>query len=138
MTPSRIYTMKYRQLVREFPLRELRTKRDAQAATAILDRHFRARYDDSGEEAYITVLARLLEDFENKNDPTPDAASGLDVLKYLVEEHGLTQGELAAVLGTGQSLISMILSGDRPITIEHAKRLGARFRADPAVFLNLT
>jgi antitoxin component HigA of HigAB toxin-antitoxin module len=32
----------------------------------------------------------------------------------------------------------MILSGDRPITIAHAKRLGSRFHVDPATFLALS
>jgi HTH-type transcriptional regulator / antitoxin HigA len=134
---SILYTHKYHRLMREFPLRPLRNKKEAAAATAILDRLFRERYDDAGEEAYVLVLADLLQDYEDKNDPTPDTATGLDVLKHLLAEHGMTQADLGKLLGTGQSLVSMILSGDRPVTLEHAKRLGARFHVDPAVFLEL-
>jgi HTH-type transcriptional regulator/antitoxin HigA len=137
MAISNIYTRKYHQLMREFPLHPLRNKKDAAIATVILDRLFRDRYDDRGEEAYVAILADLLQNYEDKHDPTPDRASGLDVLKYLLEEHGMTQAELGKILGTGQSLVSMILSGDRPITLEHAKCLGSRFHVDPAVFLSL-
>jgi antitoxin component HigA of HigAB toxin-antitoxin module len=134
-TTSNIYSRRYRQLVREFPLRELRTKKDAQTATDILDRLFRNRYDDEGEAAYAFVLARLLEDFENKYDPTPDTASGLDVLRHLVEENGIIQTELAKILDIGQSAVSMLLNGERPITAEHARRLGKRFGINPGAFL---
>jgi HTH-type transcriptional regulator / antitoxin HigA len=132
---SNVYSRRYRQLVREFPLRELRTKKDAQAATDILDQLFRDHYDDEGEAAYVFVLARLLEDYENKYDPTPDTASGLDVLRHLVEENGIIQSELARILGIGQSAVSMLLNGERPITAEHARRLGRRFGVNPGAFL---
>jgi HTH-type transcriptional regulator / antitoxin HigA len=137
MTASDILTTKYQQLLREFPLRKLRTKKEAAAATEILDRLFRERYDDAGEEAYVGVLAGLLQDFEEKHDPTPDSASGLDVLKHLMEEHRMTQNDLAKVLGSGQSLVSMILAGERPITIQHARKLAQHFHIDPLVFLDL-
>ena len=61
----------------------------------------------------------------------------LDVLRLLMEEHELTQAAVAEMLGTSQSLVSMILSGARPITVEHANRLGERFRVDASLFLDL-
>ncbi len=134
-TISTVYSPRYRQLVRQFPLRELRTKKDARAATEILDRLFREHYDDEGEAAYVFVLARLLQDFENKYDPTPDTASGVDLLRHLVEENKTRQSELAAILGVGQSAVSMLLSGERPITAEHARRLAKLFNINPGVFL---
>lgn len=132
---SDIYSPRYRQLIRNFPLHEIRTKKDAEAATEILDRLFRDHYDDKGEAAYVFVLAKLVEDYENKHDPTPDTASGLDVLCRLVEENGIKQNELAELLGIGQGAVSMILSGDRPLTAEHARRLGKRFGLSPGTFI---
>jgi len=134
-TLSNVYSARYRRLVREFPLRELRTKRDSQAATEILDRLFRERYEDEGEAAYVFVLARLLEDYENKYDPTPDTTSGLDLLRHIVEENKIKQNELAAILDVGQSAVSMLLSGERPMTAEHARRLAKRFGVNPGPFL---
>jgi len=134
-TAREIYTPLYRKLIREFPLRALHTKKEADAATAILDKRFRQEFDDPGEEAYIVVLANLLADYEERYDPTPDTATGLDVLRMFVEEHKLKQAELAELLGVGQSAVSMILNGERPITAEHARRLGKRFKLDPGAFL---
>ena len=76
---SSVYSDRYRHLIRQFPLRQLRTKADAEAATRILDHLFRDRYDDEGEAAYVYVLAGLLEDYEKRYDPTPDTACGLDI-----------------------------------------------------------
>src|SRR5580692_5071356 len=130
---SSVYSERYRQLIRRFPLRQLRTKSDAEAATRILDRLFRDRYDDEGEASYVYVLAGLLEDYEKRCDPTPDTVSGLDMLRSMVEEHGLKQSDLAELLGIGQSAVSMILSGHRPITADHARRLGKKLKIDPGV-----
>ena len=132
---SDVYSSRYRQLIREFPLREIRTKKDAETATEILDRLFSDRYSNKGEAAYVFVLAKLVEDYENKYDPTPDAATGLDILRSLVEENGIKQNELTQLLGIGQSAVSMILSGERPLTAEHARRLGKRFGLNPGTFI---
>jgi HTH-type transcriptional regulator / antitoxin HigA len=136
-TNSTLYTSRYHHLMREFPLHPLRNKKDAAAATVILDRIFRDRYEDPGEEAYALILAGLLEDYEEKNDPTPDTATGLNALKYLMQANDLTQTELGKILGTRQSLVSMILSGDLPITLDHARRLAARFGISAATFVDL-
>lgn len=135
MVAPAVYSNRYRQLIRLFPLRPLRTKADAQAATRILNRLFRDRYKDEGEAAYVYVLAGLLEDYERRHDPTPDTASGLDMLRYLIEEHSIKQADLVDLLEIGQSAVSMILGGHRPITADHARRLGKRFKIDPGAFL---
>ncbi|MGD1277400.1 MAG: helix-turn-helix domain-containing protein [Tepidisphaeraceae bacterium] len=132
---SAVYSGRYRQLIREFPLRQLRGKSDADAATKILDRLFRDHYDDRGEAEYVYVLTQLLVEYEKHNDPVTSHASGLDVLRYLVQEHQLTQSQLAQILDVSQSAVSMILSGVRPITADHARRLGKKFAIDPGTFL---
>jgi HTH-type transcriptional regulator / antitoxin HigA len=131
-----IFTLRYRQLMNKFPLRPILTKKDANAATEILDKLFpKDSYEDPGEEAYVIVLARLLADYEEKHEPPPDKLSGLRALQYLVDEHGIKQSELSKLLGISQAAVSMILRGERPITAEHARRLGKRFKLDPGTFL---
>ena len=51
MVADNIFTARYQELMREFPLREIRNKKDESAATEILDRLVRDHYDDPGEEA---------------------------------------------------------------------------------------
>jgi HTH-type transcriptional regulator / antitoxin HigA len=132
---SPIYSTRYRQLIREFPLRRIRTKGDAAAATKILDVLFRDDYDDAGEAEYIYVLAGLLEEYEKQHDPVSNEASGVDVLRHLMDEHKLTQSDVGIVLGISQSAVSMLLSGERSMTTEHARRLGRKFAINPGVFI---
>jgi HTH-type transcriptional regulator/antitoxin HigA len=130
-----ILTRRYRDLQRAFPLRSIKTKKEAEQATAILDARFNDSYDDPGEEAYILALADLLYIYEEKRDPFKSTATGSDVLKHLVEENGIKQSELSRLLDVGQSAVSQILNGAKPITAEHARRLGKRFNLNPGVFL---
>jgi HTH-type transcriptional regulator/antitoxin HigA len=121
--------------MREFPLRPLRTKKDAEAATKILDRLFREDYDDPGEEAYVYFLSLAMMEYEERYDPTPQTSSGLDILKFIIQENNMTQAQLGELLGISQGAASMILKGERQITAEHARRLGKRFKLDPGAFI---
>jgi plasmid maintenance system antidote protein VapI len=47
----------------------------------------------------------------------------------------MSQVQLAKLLGIGPSAASMILSGDRPITADHARKLAKHFTLSPAAFL---
>ena len=127
---------RYLQLVRQFPLRRLKSRADADAATAILDEMFGRPSADLGEQQYAEALALLLAAYEQEQEKA-DASqiAGRDVLEHLMEGHGMKQLELAKTLGIGASAASMILRGQRPITAEHARRLGKRFGIDPGVFL---
>jgi len=53
----------------------------------------------------------------------------------MMEEHRMKQSTLAAKLGISAPAMSLILSGDRPITADHARRLGKIFSLDPGIFI---
>jgi HTH-type transcriptional regulator / antitoxin HigA len=56
-------------------------------------------------------------------------------LKYIMEEHGVSQYQLEKEGLANQSLLSKILLGKRAISKELAKKLAKRFHVSPAVFL---
>jgi len=58
----------------------------------------------------------------------------VEVLKFLMEQHGLKQSDLRKEIGT-QGVVSEILSGNRQINARQAKALAKRFGVSPAVFL---
>jgi HTH-type transcriptional regulator / antitoxin HigA len=134
LTRYNIFTPRYRKLMREFPLRELRTKADAQAATEILDRLFSDHFDDPGEEQYVFVLTKLLGDYED--EPFISSASGVEVVRHLMAEHGINQKALARAMNIKPSAASMMLSGVRPITLDQAKSLGRIFGLPAATFID--
>ena len=80
----------------------------------------------------LDLLATQIEAYE-RQQPTLPEATPLEVLRYLMEEHGLTQTDLAEDLG-GQSVVSAILRGKRQLNARHITALAARFQVSPAVF----
>jgi len=80
----------------------------------------------------LDLLATQIEAYE-RQQPTLPEATPLEVLRYLMEEHGLTQTDLAEDLG-GQSVVSAILRGKRQLNARHIAALAARFQVSPAVF----
>jgi HTH-type transcriptional regulator/antitoxin HigA len=84
------------------------------------------------EKKLVRLLVLLVEDFERKSDPVPDA-SPTDVLRHLMEAHDLRQKDLSSLFGT-ESIVSEVLHGKRELTKEHIKRLSAKFGVSPAVF----
>ena len=62
-----------------------------------------------------------------------DEANGLDVLRYLMKEHRLTQSDLPEI--GSQGVVSEVLSGKRTLNVRQIKALAARFNVSPQTFL---
>lgn len=84
------------------------------------------------QEKLIKLLTVLVEEYESKYCPVPDAGP-LDVIRHLMEQHSLRQKDLVDVFGT-ESIVSDVLNGKRDLTKDHIMRLSARFHVSPAVF----
>lgn len=78
------------------------------------------------------LLALLIEDFEERHYALPKA-SPLEVLRFLMEEHGLKQADLLDIFKT-RSIASEVLNGKRELTKEHIRLLSQRFHVSPEVF----
>jgi HTH-type transcriptional regulator/antitoxin HigA len=61
--------------------------------------------------------------------------SGLDVLRFLMKEHGLTQSDFKKEIGS-QGVVSEILNGRRKLTLKHIKNLAERFQVSPETFID--
>jgi len=84
------------------------------------------------QEKLIELLTVLVEKYESKYCPVPDAGP-LDIIRHLMEQHGLRQKDLIDVFMT-ESLVSEVLNGKRELSKEHIMRLSERFHVSPAVF----
>ncbi len=78
----------------------------------------------------MTVFVR---DYEDRNVEIPDAEPAA-VLRFLMEQHGLRQTDLAELFGS-QSNVSEALSGKRKINVRQARVLAKRFGVSVAVFV---
>jgi len=78
------------------------------------------------------LLVVLIADYEAKHF-TVEKASGVEVLKELMEANGLRQKDLADDLG-GESIVSLILKEKRQLNRQQMEKLSRRFHVSPAVF----
>jgi len=84
------------------------------------------------EKDLADLLTLLIEDFEEKHYQLPKA-SPIEVIIFLMDQHGLKQKDLTDVFGT-PSIVSEVLNGKRDLNKEHITRLSKRFRVSPELF----
>jgi antitoxin component HigA of HigAB toxin-antitoxin module len=126
----------YLALIQEQPLRVVRTRKDYDAASKMIDR-LAVRDDlDEGEKQYLDAIEVLLEAYENNAIPeTTDGRPPLERLKAAMRTSQTTPVQLRSILGGSQSMVSMILSGQRALSKKTIARLAAHFRLEPGYFL---
>ncbi|MGH7778589.1 MAG: helix-turn-helix domain-containing protein [Candidatus Binataceae bacterium] len=91
--------------------------------------------DHPGNPRYrlIETLSTLVEAYDAEHHALPEA-DGRELLRWLMDRHGLSQSDLKDDLG-GQGVASEVLSGKRDLNARQMKALGARFRIDPGAFI---
>ena len=120
----------YRRLRRFVPLGVLRSEKDYQKAMAMLDE---IGQDEAHPLADLAeALALFIHSYEETHAKIREA-TGPEVLRSLMEVHGLTQSELPEI--GSQGVVSEILSGERELNIRQIRRLAKRFGVSPAVFI---
>lgn len=80
----------------------------------------------------VDIVGELVAAWENEHHPLPPS-SGVDALRFLMEQHGLRQADLPE-LGS-QGVVSEILAGKRDLNIRQVRALAERFGLSPATFL---
>jgi len=85
---------------------------------------------------YLDTLCVLVAAYE-KNHRTVGKAKlkPLEVLHEFVAEHRMKVRELGALLGVSESAASMILKGDRALTLDHVRKLAERFKVSTSLFV---
>jgi HTH-type transcriptional regulator/antitoxin HigA len=81
---------------------------------------------------YLSAVIPFVDQYEKKEFPISPATPE-EVLGFLMEQHDLSQYDLAKELG-GQPVVSQILRGKRRLTREHIERLSKRFGVTAATF----
>lgn len=112
----------------------IRNSDDYERCVALLDALIDIVKDDFEHPlaSLLDVVGTLIEAYDKQHHEIPDAAAH-ETLRYLMDEHGLSQSELPEV--GSQGVVSELLSGKRSINARQAKALAKRFAVSPAVFL---
>jgi HTH-type transcriptional regulator/antitoxin HigA len=124
----------YLELVRTFPLVSIRDDVQLAEALAVVDRLVERAPRTAAEEAYLGALTDLVEIYEDAHVPVPPT-SGVEAVRYLMEENELSQADLVPFFGT-PSLVSAVLSGKRRLALSHIRRLAAHFGVPADVFID--
>ena len=122
----------YSTLLERVPPKVIRTERENEAYTEILYELDQRKALTSAEKELAELLTLLIEDFEEKRYRLP-RSKPLDALRFLMEQHGLKQKDLAGVFGS-PSIVSEVLGGKRDLNKGHIKRLSERFHVSPELF----
>lgn len=130
----RTASRRFLELVEECPLFPIRNDAELDRAIAMIDRLTDQRKRTADEEDYRTVLASLVHDYEEENEPMDDLTPGR-MLAFLIESKGVTQGTVARAVKVSDATISQILAGNRRPSRKLMAALGAYFAVDPSAFL---
>jgi HTH-type transcriptional regulator/antitoxin HigA len=114
-----------------YPLKAIRTDQDYREALESMKMVFDETEGELAE--YAETLSILIEYYESKHFPIADS-TGIDVLRFLMDQNGLKQKDLVGILG-GKSSVSEILNSKRPLNLHHLKALAEKFNVHPSTFL---
>lgn len=94
--------------------------------------HFLPKYEALSDrlKRLGNLLSMALSQFAMR--PMPKA-SGVEALRYLMREHGMSQSDLPGV-GT-QSVVSEVLSGKRQLNLRQIRWLAGRFGVSVETFI---
>lgn len=88
-----------------------------------------------GESQYFDVLSKLTDDYEKDIFPG-EQMTPQEAFAYILEESGLSQGQMGNILGCRQGRISEILAGTRELSKEQIARLSNHFKVSANLFLS--
>ena len=122
----------FRAVARRVPLQPIRDAEAYAAAVAAMNGLIDAGAgaEDHPLAGLLAVLGGLIGDYDAQHrlPEAPPAA----ILRLLMEQHGLRQGDLPEV--GSQGVVSEILNGRRNLNLGQIRRLAERFGVAPATF----
>lgn len=102
------------KLIKELPLRRIKSAREHQKASNLVLRLSTQR-PDAGTAAYLDVLIDLIVDYEKRAGWAIDTlkVTAADLVRHRIDERGMSVSELARIVGVSQSNLSDMLNGKR-------------------------
>ena len=127
----------YLSLIQEYPLKELRSDRDLEAAQKVLAK-LMLKPEEAltvGESDYLGALSVLVRAYEERRFPVSrEGRTPLERLKFLMETSGMSSSSLGDVIGS-RPAASMVLKGERELSKAHIRKLAGHFKLDAGYFL---
>ena len=89
--------------------------------------------NDAADVRRLEAQARLIGAYEERRWP-PRRPRIADLIRHLMEQHGLTRTDMVPILGT-PSRVSEVLRGKKGLSLSMVQRLRARFRVPADLLL---
>jgi antitoxin component HigA of HigAB toxin-antitoxin module len=127
----------YLDLIRQFPLRSIRSETDYEGAGLILNRLLGREFPplSQGEEQYLNALVELSLAYEGRAHKLGGKkVLPRDIARHLMEENNMNTEALGRVLGS-QTAASLFLNGKRSLSKANIFKLAERFKVEPSLFL---
>ncbi len=126
----------YAQLFSWYPIKSIRGEAEYDAAVKIAGALAIYNHLNEDQERYLDTISTLIEAYEDDHVPFAwPEMSGIEMLKGLIEEHGMTIADFARLIGVHRSLGTRILNGERNLTVGHIRILADRFKVSPKLFM---
>ena len=127
---------RFEHLVQMLPPRAIHNDRQHTVAVEMIDRLMARPKLTKGQELYLETMVQLLQAYEAEHHAIDTSdLRGIDSLRHLLEENQMNASDLARFLGVHPSMGSKILNGDRSLTVDHLRKLSARFKVSPELFI---
>jgi HTH-type transcriptional regulator/antitoxin HigA len=81
----------------------------------------------------LDILGMLIHNYEEMHYPV-SPVTGIDVLKFIMEEHRLTPSDLPEI--GDEKVVSELLAGKGELNVENIRALSKRFGISAATFIN--
>ena len=87
------------------------------------------------QEDYLEMLAGVIKAYDDRTLKHWPVSSGVEILGFLMEEHGLKGPDLARILGVSPTIAYRIIKGRRRLTADHIRALAEHFGVSADLFL---
>lgn len=128
----------YLELVRDFPLRPIRSEREYGRAIKVLSKLI-ARADEpglsAGENDYADALGCFIDAYEQVHYQIDSKLTPVEALKHLMSETGMNTADLGKLLGSGTGHASLILNGKRELSKANIRKLAEHFKLSASLFI---
>lgn len=128
---------RFEELVQMMPPQAIRNESQYQRTLAMIDRLMRLKKLTRGQTLYMETLVQLVQAYEAEHYSIDTSdLRGIDSLRHLLSENEMNASDLARLLGVHVSMGSKILKGERSLTVEHVRKLSARFGVRAELFID--
>jgi HTH-type transcriptional regulator/antitoxin HigA len=125
----------YRELCQLYLPRPIHDANEDESATGMMNALAVFPKLNADQQDYLDALTEFVDAYDKAKPVRWPKIKGLDVLKHLMAEHGMSGADLSRILGGSRNLGAMILRGERNLTLAHIRKLAVHFKVGAEAFV---